>query len=121
VAVKCLLLVFQNISRLALQSFANRFQRGQPNCFCLAVFQDGDVSHGDADFPGELGNAHFPLRQHDVDIELVPLLPFSLSSMRNARTPAERCPYLDTSTSLDEDAIEAHGCRGIVGVGDGGG
>ena len=33
-----------------------------------AVFQDGNVSHRDADFVGKLGDAHLPLRQHDVDV-----------------------------------------------------
>src|SRR5262249_20640940 len=34
-----------------------------------AVFQDGNVGHRDAHFFGKLGDAHLPLRQHDVDVD----------------------------------------------------
>ncbi len=63
-----LLPILQDIPRLASQRFADRLQGGEPDRFCFAVFQDGDVGHGDADFVGELGDAHFSLRQHDVDV-----------------------------------------------------
>ena len=32
------------------------------------ILQHGDISHRNADFIGELGNGHFPFRQHDVDV-----------------------------------------------------
>jgi hypothetical protein len=34
----------------------------------LAILHHGDISHRNADFIGELGNAHFPFRQHDIDV-----------------------------------------------------
>jgi hypothetical protein len=35
---------------------------------CFAILQHRDISHRNADFIGELGNAHFSFRQHDVDV-----------------------------------------------------
>ena len=61
-------LIFQNIPGLTFQSLADRFQRREANGLRPSVLQDGDISHGDADFLGELGDAHLPLRQHDVDV-----------------------------------------------------
>ena len=63
------LLVFQNISGLAFEGFADCLESGEPNRFCFAVFQDGNVGHRDANFFGQLGDAHLPLSQHDVDID----------------------------------------------------
>jgi hypothetical protein len=34
----------------------------------LSILQHRDISHRNADFIGELGNAHFSFRQHDVDV-----------------------------------------------------
>lgn len=56
----------QNISRLAAEGFADGFECGQPYCFCFAVFQDGEVGHGDADFFCKLGDAHLSFGEHDV-------------------------------------------------------
>lgn len=64
-----LFLVFQKISRLALERFADRFHGRKSDRLCLAVFQDGDICQCDTDLLGKLGNAHFALRQHDVDID----------------------------------------------------
>ena len=61
--------VFQDIAGLALERFANRFQSGEPDRLGLAVFQDRDIGQRDADFVGELGDAHFSLGQHDVDVD----------------------------------------------------
>ncbi len=61
--------MFQDISRLTFESFADCFQRRKADRSCLAVFQDGDIGHCDADFLGKFGDAHLPLCQHNVDID----------------------------------------------------
>ena len=60
--------VFQDVARLAFESFANCVESREPNRLGLAVLQDGDVGHRDADSLGQLGDAHLPLGQHDVDV-----------------------------------------------------
>ncbi len=34
----------------------------------IRIFQHGDISHRNADFIGEIGNAHFSFRQHELDV-----------------------------------------------------
>ena len=60
--------VFQNISGLAFERFADGFKGGQSDGLCPAVLQYGDVGHRDADLLGKLGDAHLPLRQHHIDV-----------------------------------------------------
>jgi len=61
--------VLQNISGLALQSFADCFECGEPDRFGLAVFEDGDIGHSDAHLVSKLGDAHLAPGKHDVDID----------------------------------------------------
>ena len=42
--------VFQNISRLAVQFFADGFEGGEADSFGLACLKDGEVGGSDADF-----------------------------------------------------------------------
>ena len=44
--------VFQDISRLAVEFFADGFKGGEADGFGLAGFEDGEVSSRDADFVG---------------------------------------------------------------------
>ena len=63
-----LLLIFQNISGLAFQGFADRFQCRQPDRFHFAILQHRDIRHRDAHFIRKLRDGHFSLSQHDVDV-----------------------------------------------------
>jgi hypothetical protein len=40
----------------------------RPFRIALPFFNTRDISYHNADFIGELGNAHFSFRQHDVDV-----------------------------------------------------
>jgi hypothetical protein len=64
-----LLAAFQNIARLTIKRLADSFQCGEADGFCLAVFEDGDVGHGDPDFFGKLGDAHLPFCEHHVYVD----------------------------------------------------
>jgi hypothetical protein len=61
--------VLQDIARLAVQRLADRFQGRKADGFGLFIFQDGKIRQRDAHLLGELGDAHFSFRQHDVDID----------------------------------------------------
>lgn len=59
-------LVFQDISWLAVEFFADGFKGGEADGFGLAGFEDGEISSGDADFVSQLIGFHLSLGQHDI-------------------------------------------------------
>ena len=74
---------FQDFPRLAVERFANRFERGKTDGFGLAGFEDGQVLWRDADGGGQIVQPHFPLREDHIEIDddghklkrLIPALP----------------------------------------------
>ena len=58
-------LVFQNISRLAIQYIADGFQGGKTDGTDMAVFLFGQVDIGHTDFFGKFVQRHFSVR-HDT-------------------------------------------------------
>lgn len=58
--------IFEDIAGLAVERFANGFERREAHGFGFAVFEYGKISHGNANFLGELGDAHFALGQHHI-------------------------------------------------------
>jgi len=72
--------VFQNFSGLALQVFADGFERGETDGLGLAGFEDGQVLRRDVHAVGQIVQPHFALRENHVEIDddrhkLKPLIP----------------------------------------------
>ena len=61
--------VFQDVSRLTVQCLADSLQSGEPDRPGFPVLQNGEICHRDPNLVRELGDAHFPLGQHHVDID----------------------------------------------------
>ena len=61
--------IFKDISWLALQSPADRLQRGKPDSLGLPRLQDGKVGRSDPNLLGKRGGRHLSLRQHDINID----------------------------------------------------
>src|SRR6185369_13667558 len=59
----------QDISRLAGERLADRFQRGEADRFGLAGLQDGEVDDRYVDLLAELGQRHAPVVQHIVELD----------------------------------------------------
>lgn len=60
--------VFKNIARLAVESFANFVKGLDFNCFRFSVFENRNVCHSYSHTLRKLGNAHFSLGKHNVDV-----------------------------------------------------
>ena len=61
--------IFQNIPRLTVKGLTNTVQSADLNSLCLAIFQHGNICHGNTDPFRELCHTHLPFRQHDIDID----------------------------------------------------
>lgn len=61
--------VFQNISRLTFEVFANGFERGKANGPGLAGFEDGKILRRDVHAVGQIVQPHFPLGENHVEID----------------------------------------------------
>ena len=60
--------MFQQIPWLTIESLANRFKRAEPDCFCFAGFQDGEVGQSQVYLFGEFVERHLALRHHDIEV-----------------------------------------------------
>ena len=58
--------VFQDISGLAVQFFADGVKGGEADSFGLACLKDGEVGGSDTDFISQLIGFHLSLGQHDI-------------------------------------------------------
>ena len=61
--------VFQNVAGLALEMFADGFERGEADGLGLAGFEDGQVLRGDVHAVGQIVEPHFPLGENHVEID----------------------------------------------------
>ena len=61
--------VFEEVAWLALERCADRIEGREADSLDLAGFQQGQVGERDSDRFGKVGHRHFPLREHDVDID----------------------------------------------------
>lgn len=62
--------ICDDVPRLAIQGLADGFQGRESARARLAVFQNGNIGHGDVHFLGALGHAHLSLGEHDIDVDL---------------------------------------------------
>jgi hypothetical protein len=60
---------FQNFAGLAVERFANGFERGKTDGLGLAGFEDGQVLRCDVHAVGQVVQPHFALREHHVQID----------------------------------------------------
>jgi len=60
--------VFQDVPRLAVQVFADRFERGETDGARLAGFEDGEILRGDVHAVGEVVQAQLALGEDDVEV-----------------------------------------------------
>jgi hypothetical protein len=61
--------VFQKITRLTFQYFANFGERFEAYTLDVATLQQRHVDFADTDFLGEFLGADFAFREHDVEID----------------------------------------------------
>jgi hypothetical protein len=55
--------------RVGTAALCRLLRVSKPDRFDLAVFEDGDIGHRDANLVSKLGDAHLALGKHDVDID----------------------------------------------------
>ncbi len=75
---------FQNFPRLAVERFADRFERGEADGLGLAGFEDGQILRRDVHGLGQIVQPHFALRENHVEIDddghkLKPSIPVPLA------------------------------------------
>ena len=58
----------EQLAWLAFQRRADGFERGEPDCACLAGFQDRQIRECDADLLGEIGKRHATRVQDIVEL-----------------------------------------------------
>ena len=61
--------VFQNLPRLAVEMFADGFQRREADGLRLAGFEDGKILRRDVHAIGQVVQAHFALGENYVEID----------------------------------------------------
>src|SRR5574344_432193 len=61
--------IFKDIPRLAVQSPADRLQRGESDGLGLPRLEDGEVRRSDPDLLGKRCGRHLSLRQHHINID----------------------------------------------------
>ena len=60
---------FEDVAGLAIEMLADRVERREANRLCAAGFEHGEVLRRDSDGFGEVVQLHFPLREHDVEVD----------------------------------------------------
>src|ERR1700722_1913482 len=75
---------FQDFSRLAVERFTNRFERGEADGLGLAGFEDGEILRRDVHGLGQIVQPHFALRENHIEIDddrhkLKPSIPVPLA------------------------------------------
>jgi hypothetical protein len=61
--------IFQNVAGLAVQVFADGFERRETNGASPAGFEDGEILRRDVHAVGQIVQAHFALGQDDIQID----------------------------------------------------
>jgi len=60
---------FQNFPRLAVERFADGFERGEADGLGLAGFEDGQILRRDVHGLSQIVQPHFALRENHVEID----------------------------------------------------
>jgi hypothetical protein len=60
---------FQNFAGLAVERFADGFERGETDGLGLAGFEDGQILRRDIHGVGQIVKPHLPLRENHVEID----------------------------------------------------
>lgn len=67
-SVRTVFHILQNIARLAVQRFADGFERAETDGFGFARFEDGEVRERDVDLFGKFVERHFAPGHHHIKV-----------------------------------------------------